>query len=283
MQRLLIAALFVVSSASFFGGQQTGASAPSPVPDVQPARVMVYAVGPGVTAPELLPLNLDPIPAGKCKKKEDGTAVLSFLVDTAGRPRNIMFLRPLGTDLDRLALQIVAADRFNPGTQDGAPVVVALSVEVGLQTCVENMKDDAGMNVFPARLRSQPKQKLGILSPPPENVVLRAGAPSLEDSINGFPRVYHAGNGVTAPVVLHFAEAEFSDEARRAKYQGVCILSIVVDTKGMPQYVYVTRPLGYGLTEKAIEAVSRYRFKPAMKDGRPVSVIVAVEENFRLY
>jgi hypothetical protein len=43
------------------------------------------------------------------------------------------------------------------------------------------------------------------------------------------------------------------------------------------------KPLGYGLSEKAIEAVSRYRFKPAMKNGEPVPVMVNVEVNFRLY
>jgi TonB family protein len=95
--------------------------------------VKVYAVGPGVTAPEFVSLNMAPISAGKCNKKWDGKVTLSFLVDTMGRPRNIMFLRPLGTDLDKLALQIVAADHFKPGTHDGAPVVVAQSEEVGMQ------------------------------------------------------------------------------------------------------------------------------------------------------
>jgi TonB family protein len=283
MRTLLVVALFVVSSASFSQGQQANPSAPSPSPDAQPARVKVYAVGPEVTAPEFVSLNMDPISAGKCKKKRDGKAALSFLVDTSGRPRNIMFLRALGTDLDRLALQIVAADLFNPGTHDGAPVVVALSVEVGLQTCVEDTKDDASKNAFPVRLRSQPTQKFGILLLPPEDAVLRVGVPSLEDSISAFAHVYHVGNGVTAPVVLHFAEAEFSDEARREKYQGVCILSLIVDTKGMPQNARATRPLGKGLDEKAVEAVNGFRFKPAMKDGVPVPVIVAVEVAFHLY
>jgi periplasmic protein TonB len=96
--------------------------------------------------------------------------------------------------------------------------------------------------------------------------------------------LYHVGNGVTAPVPLNSVEAEFSDEARRAKYQGVCLISLIVDAQGNPQNPRVVRALGMGLDEKALEAVRKYKFKPAMKDGRtPVPVMITVEVNFRLY
>ena len=86
------------------------------------------------------------------------------------------------------------------------------------------------------------------------------------------------------PVALQQREAEFSDEARRAKYQGVCLISLIVDAQGNPQNPRVVRALGMGLDEKAMEAVRKYRFKPAMKDGRtPVPVMITVEVNFRLY
>lgn len=96
--------------------------------------------------------------------------------------------------------------------------------------------------------------------------------------------LYRVGGGISAPVPLNDVEAEFSDEARRAKYQGVCLVALIVDAQGMPQNVHVIRPLGMGLDEKAIEAVRKYRFKPAMKDGKtPVPVPITVEVNFRLY
>ncbi len=96
--------------------------------------------------------------------------------------------------------------------------------------------------------------------------------------------IYHVGGGISAPVPLNSVEAEFSDEARRAKYQGVCLIQMIVDAHGMPQDPRVIRPLGMGLDEKALEAVRKYRFKPAMKDGRiPVPVMITVEVNFRLY
>jgi TonB family protein len=96
--------------------------------------------------------------------------------------------------------------------------------------------------------------------------------------------IYRPGiGGVSKPIPVVAPEAEFSDEARRQQYQGVCIVSIIVDAHGNPQNPRVTRPLGMGLDEKALEAVQKYRFKPAMKDGKPVASYVTVQINFRLY
>jgi TonB family protein len=61
------------------------------------------------------------------------------------------------------------------------------------------------------------------------------------------------------------------------------MITLIVDAQGVPQNVRVLRALGKGLDEKAMEAVRRYRFKPAMNDGKPVPVMITVEVNFRLY
>jgi periplasmic protein TonB len=84
-------------------------------------------------------------------------------------------------------------------------------------------------------------------------------------------------------ILVYAVDAEFSDEARRAKFQGVCVVSLVVDAKGNPQRVQVVRHLGMGLDQKAVAAVKQYRFKPATLQGRPVPVEVNVEVNFRIY
>ena len=89
--------------------------------------------------------------------------------------------------------------------------------------------------------------------------------------------------GVSNPIPIVTPEAEFSDEARRAKYQGAVMVTIIVDWRGIPQNLRIVRSLGMGLDEKALDAVRRYRFKPAMKDGKPVPVMMTVEVNFRLY
>jgi len=96
--------------------------------------------------------------------------------------------------------------------------------------------------------------------------------------------LFQIGGRVSAPMVIHSVEAEFSDEARRAKYQGVCLISLIVDAQGNPQNIRVARPLGMGLDEKAIEAIRQYKFRPAMKDGKnPVPVMITIEVDFRLY
>ena len=78
-------------------------------------------------------------------------------------------------------------------------------------------------------------------------------------------------------------DPEFSDEARRAKYQGVVVLDIIVDAQGNPQHIKVVRQLGMGLDEKAVEAVKQYKFKPGMFQGKAVPVEMNVEINFQLF
>lgn len=95
--------------------------------------------------------------------------------------------------------------------------------------------------------------------------------------------IYNVGGGVSAPVAIYAPEPEFSDEARRAKYQGVVDLQIVVTKQGLPADIKVVRHLGMGLDEKAIEAVKKYRFKPARYHGHPVAVRMIVEVDFHLF
>jgi TonB family protein len=96
--------------------------------------------------------------------------------------------------------------------------------------------------------------------------------------------IYTPGiGGVSNPIPIVSPEAEFSDEARRNKYQGICLIAVIVDARGYPQNPRVIRSLGIGLDEKALEAVQRYRFRPAMKDGKPVAAMISVQVDFRLF
>jgi len=95
--------------------------------------------------------------------------------------------------------------------------------------------------------------------------------------------VFRVGGGVLAPKLIFDPEPEYSEEARKAKYQGTCVLSVIVGPDGMAHDIKVTNTLGLGLDEKAIEAVKKWRFEPAVKDGKPVNVLISVQVNFRLY
>jgi protein TonB len=95
--------------------------------------------------------------------------------------------------------------------------------------------------------------------------------------------VFRPGRGVTPPRPIFSPDPEFSEEARKAKYQGTCTLMIVVATNGRPINIRVVNSLGMGLDEKAIETVKTWRFEPGQKDGHPVNVEMAVEVDFHLY
>ena len=94
--------------------------------------------------------------------------------------------------------------------------------------------------------------------------------------------VYKIGGGVTAPTLISKVEPEYSEEARKAKFQGTVVLYVVVDEKGLPRDLRVVRALGLGLDEKAIEAVKKWRFRPGYLNGKAVAVAATIEVNFRL-
>ncbi len=94
--------------------------------------------------------------------------------------------------------------------------------------------------------------------------------------------VYRVGGGVSPPQVLYKVDPEYSEEARKAKYSGTVLISLVVAPDGHATNIKVVRTLGLGLDEKAIEAVSKWKFKPGQKNGTAVAVQATIEVNFRL-
>jgi periplasmic protein TonB len=95
--------------------------------------------------------------------------------------------------------------------------------------------------------------------------------------------VYTPGNGVSVPRAIYAPEPEFSDEARRIKYQGDVTLVATIDVDGRTRDLMVVRSLGMGLDEKAIEAVRTWKFQPATKDGHPVAVQMNIIVSFHLF
>jgi protein TonB len=90
------------------------------------------------------------------------------------------------------------------------------------------------------------------------------------------------GHDISAPQLIYKVEPEFSEEARKAKYSGVVVLQIEVDTNGKARGFRVVQSPGLGLDKKAVDAVMQWRFKPGYQDGKPVVTAATVEVNFRL-
>jgi TonB family protein len=93
---------------------------------------------------------------------------------------------------------------------------------------------------------------------------------------------YHQ-DGVKAPRATFTPEPDFSEEARRKKFQGNVILSIVVDKMGNVARIKMDKILGHGLDEHAMEAIKAWRFTPGSRNGEPVAVREPIEVSFNLY
>ena len=91
-----------------------------------------------------------------------------------------------------------------------------------------------------------------------------------------------AAAGITAPECVYQPYPVYTPEAKKAGIEGTVTLLIVVDAAGNVSDVEVAERLGYGLDERASNAVKSWKFKPALKDGKPVPVKVTVIVSFKL-
>jgi len=94
--------------------------------------------------------------------------------------------------------------------------------------------------------------------------------------------VFRIGGGVSAPVLLFKVEPEYSEEARKARYQGTVVVYVEIDPTGRVVNNRIVHSLGLGLDEKALEAIQKWKFRPGYKDGKAVTVAAIIEVNFRL-
>jgi TonB family protein len=259
--------------------QATGSSVPTPTPNPHTKLMKVYSVGLSTTPPELLAGGPVAEFTGKCKKR-DGMVEVGLIVDSAGVARDVAIARTLAPELTDIALQVVGTDHFKPGEHDGVPVAVGMLIDVTMQGCSERSNDESGRKIETVRLRLRPVQKLVTPEAPPAEFNRSSISQSLADS--GSPRVLIVGGGVTSPVPLNNVEARYTKEARKARINGICLISLIVDVQGAPQNAKVIRSLDPGLDENALKAVGKYRFKPAMKNGTPVPVSITIEVKFQL-
>ena len=135
-----------------------------------------------------------------------------------------------------------------------------------------------------ALLTTKAQDKPGETNPVPgasANTDTKNGRPaSAQDKIDG--PVYQVGGSVIPPVAIHTADPKYSKQARKAKFSGQVVVSIIVGTDGEPHNVHILRGAGMGLDEEAMKAVKQYKFKPAMQNGKPVAVYVNVQVDFQI-
>ena len=193
-------------------------------------------------------------------------------VDTIVKPVPVRYVAP-----DPAACQ-------SPGTvmlyfavgADGSPRLVRASDSYEGPLAAAAVKAVEGWLFEPAALDGKTAEARAAVEfeCQPGGMILQSERPPLP--------VYRVGGGVGAPVLLAKVEPEYSEEARKAKLQGANLFYVQISPEGKATSIMVVRSLGLGLDEKAMEAVKRWRFKPGMKDGKPVTVEATIEVNFKL-
>jgi TonB family protein len=107
--------------------------------------------------------------------------------------------------------------------------------------------------------------------------------PQLPPGVVRLASVHGKPGEISAPHATFSPDPEYSEAGRQLKYQGTMLLSLIVDPSGSARDIQITQPLGAGLDDQAIAAVSQWKFQPAEKDGKPVPVAISVEVNFRIH
>lgn len=256
----LLPALLVLAAGTAWAQQELppstdqGPTPTNPAPPT-PDEDGVYRLGDGIVAPVLVDAVPAEYPPDATDADRPHSCVLSVVVGADGVPTGIQPLNPHAGPFDDAAIAAVRQSKFQPGTLDGKPVPVLVHVRVPffhLAPAVPRvMLHYAQLGGFSQRSQQQDPDRMQ--------------------------------SNYTPPKLIQNVMPEFSTEARKKKIQGIVIVSALVTEDGEPVDLRLEKSLGYGLDEKALQAVSQYRFKPAMRDGSPVRERVTVEVNFKLF
>ena len=223
----------------------------------QAGETRVYKPGDGVSAPILVKEVKPQYTADAMRAKAQGAVTLECVVQPDGAVGEVRVTKALDPGLDQEAIRAVKQWRFKPGTKDGKPVPVLVTLELTF-----TLRDNPAQPLFPVR----------PLAPGD------AGSKGQPEAA----RAYRPGYGVSVPVLIKEVKPKYTPEAKKAKIQGVVTLEGVVNTDGTIGDVEVTTSLDAGLDQEAIKAVKQWRFEPGTKDGKPVPVLITLEMTFTL-
>jgi TonB family protein len=263
MRRWLLLLLLVSARMNVAGAQQElpasaqdgpmkrlSAHQAPPMPDEQG----VYMLGPGIVAPAVVEAQPAAYPEGAVETDAPHVCLEAVVVGADGAATSVKGIFQNESVYDRGAIDAIRKSHFQPGMLKDKPVPVLVHVRVPFV----HLKP-----ALPFVMQHYAEQAEGRMQAP-------GRAPA------------GPGDVVSPPKPIHMGEAEFSEEARRKKIGGVVVVSFTVNEQGVPTDLWVEKGVGAGLDEKALEAVRKYRFEPATKDGKPVAVKLTVEVSFRL-
>ena len=170
---------------------------------------------------------------------------------------------------DLVSGELLASAKFEPGTTNMQSVsqVRDLTIRIriypnpmGLSAMVEIQKGEMQIDSMDSRWTLQPRR----VRLDPSKAPLRVGG------------------DVKAPVIINKVEPQYTDEARQKRISGIVIVECVIDKNGAVADVQVLKPLPFGLDQAAVDAVRRWKFKPASLNGQATDVLFNVTVNFKL-
>ena len=186
-------------------------------------------------------------------------------------------------DLDEKSNNAIKGWESHPG---GAPIIEA---SVAGKTLSFKTMDTGGPLPWQLTLAAEGKAELSITESLPNGAKMPALEAVKEDSFPEKDKAPQddsakplAEQGSTPPRVISSANPEYTSEARAKKISGTCLVGLTVDPGGMPANVHIVKSLDKGLDENAIQAVQKYRFTPATKDGVAVAKDIKIEANFQI-
>jgi hypothetical protein len=263
--------LLVLVACAFLSTSAVG-QPPSPTPDsveanlIQSDWVTLYSHEQGVTEPVAIwpaaPLQSD------CKlQKLDGRVKLSFVIDSNGIPRNLVFEQALANELDLLAIKLMLNAKFQPATLNGSPVAVGRSVEVHLQACEVETTDQSGKASTVFRLRKPAEEKLEVWrnAPTRANLAPITTPPGLLEALEQ-AHIYSI-----APKPLIQPKSPDSKG-----HSGTFSFVVILDEHGIPQVREALKSTDQWLLPQVIQCVRNFRYQPARIDDMPVPTRITV-------
>ena len=223
-----------------------------------PEKVKLGNDVPGVVPPAPPALALAPMSSDCRGVKDAGTVTLSFIIDSRGEPRNVIFKRALASQVDLLALKILLDSRFQPATVNGSPIAFGRDVEMHLEVCIERQ---AGAAKEMTRLRTAKDVRFTDW----RNAATEASlAPSPMPPDARADGEHPGADGFTEPKAI--AHKNYDSQGMSGSFS----FGMLIDEHGISHIEKVLRSTNPALLPVAASMVLSIRHTPAMKDGMPV-------------
>jgi TonB family protein len=218
-----------------------------PQPDDQSPSGPVK-VSPGIMAGQVInATRVNPVYPSEAKTNHiEGAVVLHVLISPEGDVTNVQVVSG-PSELYKSAIIAVSQWKYKPYLLNGQPIAVDSNITINYS--LTNDEEEHTASGVPAK---------------------------------------KIGDGVSAPIVVYMVQPQSTqaanDAAKAGDFKGgYVLLHLIVDEQGNVQNIRVERGLGYGLDEKAIQAVKQYRFNPGLENGQPVPVALNIEVNFQTF